>query len=61
VRNEDDADSVSAQVVDDLEKFRGLPLCERRCRFVHDDQLGVESDGFCDLDQLLHPDAQATG
>ncbi len=50
--DEDDADAVRAQVLDEVEDLAHLAHGQRRCRLVHDDDLGFEGRGTGDGDSL---------
>ncbi|BAB51502.1 mll4969 [Mesorhizobium japonicum MAFF 303099] len=53
VRNEDDADAVGLQRLDDVEQFVGLGERQAGCRLVEDDQPCLDRQRLGDLDHLL--------
>ena len=55
-----DPGSPFLQIADDLVEVLHLPVCDRRSRFVHDQDPGVLGYCFCDLHQLLVRDSQAS-
>ena len=62
MRNVNDGQALEAKLTDDLEQPDGLPLAQRRGRFVHDDDGGLATQRLEDLDdlavtggQVLHP------
>ena len=58
VRNVDDGDALRTQIVDDFKQARRF--CERqtRGRLIHDQDAGVEREGFGDFDHLLTRDGK---
>ena len=59
VRDEDDAAPLVAEAPCDGEQSLDLDAAERRRRLIHDQEAGIEQDGFRDLDDLLVGDRQA--
>ena len=57
--NKDDRQTLIAKVADDFEKLVDFLFRQRRRRLVHDQELGVDRDGFRHFDELLHSHAQA--
>src|SRR5579859_2351814 len=58
MRNEDQSDPLPTEIVDHLKELGCLFVRKGRSRLVHDDELGVTGDRLCNLDELLHPNAE---
>ena len=56
--NIDDALSLTPQSADNGKQFFRLFFADRRCGFVHNDNIGIQGDCFCYFHQLLFSDAK---
>src|SRR2546430_8670789 len=54
----EDADAFGAEVAHHAEKLIGFVLRETRCRLVHDEDAGIDAEGFGYLNKLLMANRQ---